>query len=115
VTWGRQQALTEAGVPLDDDLVVSTRTGSKRAAAEALGTLLSLREPPTAVFAEQDEVAVALVWKLIDDSDGDHERHIVRPTHVIPHGTTAPVAARSRASAATAAAREDQSARSASE
>nr|WP_306970650.1 substrate-binding domain-containing protein [Streptomyces afghaniensis] len=26
--------------------------------------LLSLREPPTAVFAEQDEVAVALIWNL---------------------------------------------------
>ncbi|MGW0290073.1 LacI family DNA-binding transcriptional regulator [Streptomyces tuirus] len=138
---GYQQALTEAGVPLDDDLVVSTRPGSKRAAAEALGTLLSLREPPTAIFAEQDEVAVALIWnlrrtriavpervsvlgfddqpladwfdlstvaqspsemarlagelalKLIDDSDGDQERHIVLPTHVIPRGSTAPVAA----------------------
>ncbi|MEU6468515.1 LacI family DNA-binding transcriptional regulator [Streptomyces massasporeus] len=155
---GYQQALTEAGVPVDDDLVVSTRTGSKRAAAEALGTLLSLREPPTAVFAEQDEVAVALIWnlrktriavpervsvlgfddqpladwfdlstvaqspsemarlagelalKLIDDSDGDQERHIVLPTHVIPRGSTAPVAAESTARAATAAAREDQSA-----
>ncbi|GGW92623.1 LacI family DNA-binding transcriptional regulator [Streptomyces lomondensis] len=61
---GYQQALIEAGVPLDDDLVVATRAGSKRAAAEVLGTLLSLREPPTAVFAEQDEVAVALVWNL---------------------------------------------------
>ncbi|MEW2610411.1 LacI family DNA-binding transcriptional regulator [Streptomyces sp. NPDC047880] len=144
---GYQQALTEAGVPLDDDLVVSTRVGSKRAAAESLGALLSLREPPTAVFAEQDEVAVALIWnlrktgiavpervsvlgfddqpladwfdlstvaqspsemgrlagelalKLIDDSDGDHERHIVLPTHVIPRGTTAPVAARTPAPA----------------
>ncbi|MFH9062418.1 LacI family DNA-binding transcriptional regulator [Streptomyces coeruleorubidus] len=61
---GYQQALTEAGVPLDDDLVVSTRVGDKRAAAEVLGMLLSLREPPTAVFAEQDEVAVALIWNL---------------------------------------------------
>ncbi|WP_435857465.1 LacI family DNA-binding transcriptional regulator [Streptomyces olindensis] len=61
---GYQQALTEAGVPLDDDLVVSARAGGKRAAAEVLGTLMSLREPPTAVFAEQDEVAVALVWNL---------------------------------------------------
>ncbi|MFF8230440.1 LacI family DNA-binding transcriptional regulator [Streptomyces caelestis] len=61
---GYQQALTEAGVPLDDALVVSTRAGDKRAAAEVLGTLLSLREPPTAVFAEQDELAVALIWNL---------------------------------------------------
>ncbi|GGY04987.1 LacI family DNA-binding transcriptional regulator [Streptomyces djakartensis] len=61
---GYRQALTEAGVPLDQDLVVSTRVGDKRSAAEALGGLLSLREPPTAVFAEMDEVAVALIWNL---------------------------------------------------
>lgn len=61
---GYQQALTEAGIPLDDDLVVATRVGDKRAAAEVLGKLLSLREPPTAIFAEQDEVAVAAVWTL---------------------------------------------------
>ncbi|MCZ4610699.1 LacI family DNA-binding transcriptional regulator [Streptomyces sp. Lzd4kr] len=61
---GYQQALTEAGLPLDDDLVVATVVGDKRAAAEALGKLLSLREPPTAVFAEQDEVAVGALWTL---------------------------------------------------
>ncbi|MDQ1017246.1 substrate-binding domain-containing protein [Streptomyces afghaniensis] len=33
-------------------------------ARSVLGMLLSLREPPTAVFAEQDEVAVALIWNL---------------------------------------------------
>ncbi|MER5572470.1 hypothetical protein [Streptomyces massasporeus] len=53
--------------------------------------------------------------KLIDDSDGDHERHIVLPTHVIPRGTTAPVAAGTTTGAATATARDDQSASSASE
>jgi DNA-binding LacI/PurR family transcriptional regulator len=62
--FGYQQALTEAGIPLDDDLVVATHVGDKRGTAEALGKLLSLREPPTAVFAEQDEVAVALIWTL---------------------------------------------------
>ncbi|KUM80064.1 LacI family DNA-binding transcriptional regulator [Streptomyces curacoi] len=61
---GYQQALTEAGLPLDDDLVVATEPGDKRGAAEAIGRLLSLREPPTAVFAEQDEVAVAAIWTL---------------------------------------------------
>ncbi|MDC0767408.1 LacI family DNA-binding transcriptional regulator [Streptomyces sp. HD] len=135
---GYQQALTEAGLPLDDDLVVTTEVGDKRGTAEAVGKLLSLREPPTAVFAEQDEVAVAAVWTLrrtqipvpghisvlgfddqpladwfdlstvaqspadigreagelalalIHDSDEDHVRHVVLPTHLIPRETTAP-------------------------
>ncbi|WP_435850614.1 LacI family DNA-binding transcriptional regulator [Streptomyces olindensis] len=61
---GYRQALTEAGIPLDEDLVVATPAGDKRGAAEAVGRLLGLREPPTAVFAEQDEVAVAVIWTL---------------------------------------------------
>lgn len=61
---GYQQALTEAGVPLDEDLIAATTVGDKRGTAEALGRLLSLREPPTAIFAEQDEVAVAVVRTL---------------------------------------------------
>ncbi|NUP22985.1 MAG: LacI family DNA-binding transcriptional regulator [Streptomyces sp.] len=135
---GYQQALAEAGLPRDDDLVVTTEVGDKRGTAEAVGKLLSLREPPTAVFAEQDEVAVAVVWTLrrtqipvpghisvlgfddqpladwfdlstvaqspadigreagelalalIHDSDADHVRHVVLPTHLIPRETTAP-------------------------
>ncbi|MGW1893365.1 LacI family DNA-binding transcriptional regulator [Streptomyces sp. NPDC002004] len=58
---GYRQALAEAGIPLDDDLVVSTRVGDKRSTAEAVGKLLSLHEPPTAVFAEQDEVAADFI------------------------------------------------------
>ncbi|WP_337191707.1 LacI family DNA-binding transcriptional regulator [Streptomyces sp. HUCO-GS316] len=61
---GYQQALTEAGIALDDDLVVATRFGDKRGVAEALGTLLSLREPPTAVFTEWDEVAASVMRAL---------------------------------------------------
>jgi DNA-binding LacI/PurR family transcriptional regulator len=61
---GYQQALTEADLPLDDSLVVAAPAADKRAVAEALGKLLSLREPPTAVFAEQDELAAALVRTL---------------------------------------------------
>jgi DNA-binding LacI/PurR family transcriptional regulator len=61
---GYQQALTEAGIPLDENLVAGLPVGDKRATAEALGKLLSLREPPTAVFAEQDEVAVAVIRAL---------------------------------------------------
>jgi DNA-binding LacI/PurR family transcriptional regulator len=61
---GYRQALTEAGLPKDDDLVVATPVGDRRAMAEALGHLLSLREPPTAVFAEQDEVAATVIRTL---------------------------------------------------
>jgi DNA-binding LacI/PurR family transcriptional regulator len=61
---GYRQALTEAGLPHDDDLVVAVPVGDRRAMTEALGHLLSLREPPTAVFAEQDEVAVTVVRTL---------------------------------------------------
>ncbi|WP_308050661.1 LacI family DNA-binding transcriptional regulator [Streptomyces purpurogeneiscleroticus] len=61
---GYQQALTEAGIPLDNDLVVATPVGHKRRTAEAVGRLLSLGEPPTAIFAEQDEVAVSVLWTL---------------------------------------------------
>ncbi|MFD8307367.1 LacI family DNA-binding transcriptional regulator [Streptomyces sp. NPDC059690] len=61
---GHRRALTEAGVPLDDSLVVAAPAGDRRAVAEALGQLLGLREPPTAVFAEQDELAVSLIWTL---------------------------------------------------
>ena len=61
---GHQQALTEAGVPLDDSLVVAAQVADGHGVAAALGELLSLREPPTAVFAEQDELAAALIATL---------------------------------------------------
>ncbi|MGW1909218.1 LacI family DNA-binding transcriptional regulator [Streptomyces sp. NPDC002076] len=72
---GYQQALTEAGIPLDENLVAGLPVGDKRATAEALGKLLSLREPPTAVFAEQDEVAVAVIRAL-------RRTHIEVPTQM---------------------------------
>ncbi|MFF4211138.1 LacI family DNA-binding transcriptional regulator [Streptomyces sp. NPDC001796] len=61
---GYRQALTEAGIPLDDELVVTMSVEDKRGLAAGIGALLSLREPPTAVFAEQDELAVAVVHTL---------------------------------------------------
>lgn len=72
---GYQQALTEADIPLDENLVAGLPVGDKRATAEALGKLLSLREPPTAVFAEQDEVAVAVIRAL-------RRTHIEVPTQM---------------------------------
>lgn len=61
---GYQQALTEAGIPLDDDLVVAAPVGDERLVTQAVGDLLSLREPPTAIFAEQDEHATSIVSTL---------------------------------------------------
>ncbi|MBC9730747.1 LacI family DNA-binding transcriptional regulator [Streptomyces sp. TRM68367] len=61
---GYQQALTEAGIPLDDELVVTTPPRDKRGTTQAVGNLLSLREPPTAIFAEQDELAASVISTL---------------------------------------------------
>ncbi|MFD3503997.1 LacI family DNA-binding transcriptional regulator [Streptomyces sp. NPDC058676] len=138
---GYRQALTEAGISPADDLVVTAQAQDRRATLEAVGKLLSLREPPTAIFAEQDELAVSVLstlrrtrievpgrmsvlgfddqplaeWcdlstvaqlpseigrvagelalKLINDSDADHMRHVILPTHLIPRATTAPPSA----------------------
>ncbi|GHI02000.1 LacI family transcriptional regulator [Streptomyces cellostaticus] len=135
---GYQQALTEAGIPLDDDLVVTMSSDDKRDITQGVGKLLSLREPPTAIFAETDELAISIIYflrkaqiqvperisvigfddhqmaewtdlstvaqspsdmgrlagelalQLIQDSDADHTRHVVLPTHLIPRATTAP-------------------------
>jgi DNA-binding LacI/PurR family transcriptional regulator len=61
---GYHRALDEAGIAPDEDLVVDTQVADKRGTMEAIGQLLSLREPPTAIFAEQDEVAVSVMWTL---------------------------------------------------
>ncbi|MFF8942296.1 LacI family DNA-binding transcriptional regulator [Streptomyces sp. NPDC014864] len=61
---GYQQALTEADIPLDDDLVVTMSFEDARSITEGLGNLLSLKEPPTAIFAEMDELALAIIHVL---------------------------------------------------
>lgn len=50
-------ALEGAGLPLDPDLFVRVRWGAT-AGAEAMGTLLALAAPPTAVIAHSDEIAI---------------------------------------------------------
>ncbi|WP_432505584.1 LacI family DNA-binding transcriptional regulator [Kineococcus arenarius] len=66
-TPGRSQgyydALTGAGLPTDDGLVQTIPWGGD-AGAEAMAKLLSLREPPTAVYAHSDEVALGAVRTL---------------------------------------------------
>jgi LacI family repressor for deo operon, udp, cdd, tsx, nupC, and nupG len=56
-------ALSEAGLPIDEDLVV-TGNHNGGAGAEAMGKLLSLRKPPTAVYAHSDEIALGAIRTL---------------------------------------------------
>ena len=57
---GYRQALAAHGLPLDEALVVTCSWGGE-AAAEAMARLLSQPEPPTAVFAHSDEVALGAI------------------------------------------------------
>lgn len=50
-------ALAEHGIPVDEDLVVSAAWGSAEA-GRSMGRLLGLKQPPTAVYAHSDEVAL---------------------------------------------------------
>lgn len=56
-------ALRERGVPLDEDLVITVNWGGNEG-AEAMARFLSLREPPTAVYAHSDEVALGALRTL---------------------------------------------------
>jgi len=67
VTLGRSQAyyaaLRDAGIPVDESLVATVDWGGNQG-AEAMARLLSLREPPTAVYAHSDEVALGAIRTL---------------------------------------------------
>ncbi|MEU5547058.1 LacI family DNA-binding transcriptional regulator [Streptomyces sioyaensis] len=56
-------ALREAGIPVDDRLVATVDWGG-REGADAMARLLSQPEPPTAVYAHSDEVALGAVRTL---------------------------------------------------
>ena len=64
---GRAQAyysaLREAGIAADPSLVITVDWGSLHG-AEAMGELLGLREPPTAVYAHSDEIALGAMRTL---------------------------------------------------
>jgi LacI family repressor for deo operon, udp, cdd, tsx, nupC, and nupG len=53
-------ALQDAGIAVDDDLIVTVDWGGSEG-ADAMAQLLGLREPPTAVFAHSDEVALGAI------------------------------------------------------
>ncbi|MFD0521680.1 LacI family DNA-binding transcriptional regulator [Paractinoplanes durhamensis] len=57
------EALTEAGIPADPALTVTVPWGGV-SGADAMSRLLSLRTPPTAVYAHSDEVAFGAVRTL---------------------------------------------------
>lgn len=56
-------ALADAGLPSDEELVLTVRWGVDEG-AEAMGTLLGRPSPPTAVYAHSDEVALGAVRTL---------------------------------------------------
>ncbi|MBU2668942.1 LacI family transcriptional regulator [Actinoplanes bogorensis] len=57
------EALAAAGLPADPGLVVTVPWGGL-SGADAMARLLSLREPPTAVYAHSDEVAFGAIHTL---------------------------------------------------
>ncbi len=57
---GFREAMNEAGVPVDESLVVQGDF-SYRSGLKAADTLLRLESPPTAVFASNDDMAAAVV------------------------------------------------------
>ena len=53
-------ALRDAGIAVNDDLIVTVDWGGAEG-ADAMAKLLGLREPPTAVYAHSDEVALGAI------------------------------------------------------
>ena len=56
-------ALADAGIPVEPELVATVEWGADEG-AEGMARLLGLREPPTAVYAHSDEVALGAVRTL---------------------------------------------------
>lgn len=61
---GYRTALAEAGIDQDDDLVRQVADWQGPSLEAAVGRLLSLAEPPTAIFAETDDIAFRLLTVL---------------------------------------------------
>ncbi len=62
-TAAYRDALADAGLDVDDELVVRVPFGGP-GGADGMGRLLGLRHPPTAVFASADEIAAGAVRTL---------------------------------------------------
>jgi LacI family transcriptional regulator len=60
---GYEEALRDRGIPVDPDLI-RIANWDMRAAAEAMESLLTLPDPPTAVFAASDEMALGALDRL---------------------------------------------------
>lgn len=60
---GYQQALADAGLPYDPQLVLECAAG-QAAGAQAMQQLLALREPPTAVFTHNDVLAMGALHAI---------------------------------------------------
>lgn len=60
---GYREVLAEAGLGPDEDLVVRGGTG-RQAGMDAVACLLGRPDPPTAIFAESDEVAIGVLQAL---------------------------------------------------
>ena len=58
-----ESSLTDAGIPLDRSLIRTSAWGASTGAA-SMGALLGLRDPPTAVYAHSDEVALGAMRTL---------------------------------------------------
>lgn len=83
---GFQAALQQAGVPVEDDLVVRTRYGIEPG-YDAAGPLFDLDDPPTAIFAASDDSALGVIRAA-------HERRLRVPEDVsvigfddVPHAS----------------------------
>lgn len=61
---GYQEALAEAGVPFDPDLVIECPATSQAVGAQAMQQLLKLAEPPTAVFTHNDILAMGALHAI---------------------------------------------------
>ncbi len=88
------EALAERGITVDSSLVVTSDWGGEQG-AQAMAQLISLPDPPTAVFAHSDEVALGAMRTIrratprspcppsSSSAPAPHRPH-AEPTHLLP-------------------------------
>lgn len=64
---GYKRALSEAGLPIEDDYIIEA-DDSYESGLESFKQLRSLSEPPTAIFAGNDELAIGLIHRASDEN-----------------------------------------------